>query len=193
MKRIWIFRPQAACAALFTAAGLVTGCGPGAGAPAAPTAGTTNGSEPAPATQSQDPRIPTKAQPRLQTLKLWIGTEQLTTELALTPIQEQTGMMFRTNMAETEGMLFVFATPERASFWMMNTILPLSAAYIGPDGNILEIHDLQPHDTNAVVAATDNIQFVLETTQGWFKRHNIGVGTAISTEKGSLTKTFGLQ
>ncbi len=99
-------------------------------------------------------------------------------------------MMFRTNMEENEGMLFVFPEPIRASFWMKNTLLPLSAAYISPDGTILEIHDLQPQDTNTVVAATDNVQFVLETKQGWFKRHNIQEGMSISTEKGPLHKVF---
>ena len=99
-------------------------------------------------------------------------------------------MMFRTNMAESEGMIFVLPMPQRAGFWMMNTILPLSAAYIDPDGQILEIHDLQPHDTNSVNAATDNIQYVLETPQGWFKRHNIREGTVIASEKGTLRKTF---
>jgi uncharacterized membrane protein (UPF0127 family) len=105
-------------------------------------------------------------------------------------MQEQTGMMFRTNMAENEGMLFVFPQPVQASFWMKNTILPLSAAYISPDGTILEIHDLQPQDTNSVIAETDNVQFVLETRQGWFKRNNIGAGTVISTERGPLHKVF---
>ena len=99
-------------------------------------------------------------------------------------------MMFRTNMAEGEGMVFVFPMPQRADFWMKNTILPLSAAYIDPDGQILEIHDLQPQDTNSVTAATGNIQYVLETRQGWFKRHNIREGTVIATERGTLRKTF---
>ena len=112
------------------------------------------------------------------------------TELALTGVQQQTGMMFRTNMAENAGMLFVFGAPHQASFWMMNTVLPLSAAYIDPEGVIAEIHDLEPHNTNSVSAATDRIQYVLETNQGWFKRHNIGVGTVIQTERGTLRQTF---
>jgi len=136
------------------------------------------------------PAIPIAAQPKLATIKLWIGPEEMTTEMALTELQEQAGMMFRTNMAENEGMIFVFPEPLRASFWMKNTVLPLSAAYIGPDGTILEIHDLQPQDTNAVLAATDNVQFVLETRQGWFKRHNIKEGVAINTENGPLHKVF---
>ena len=136
------------------------------------------------------PSLPTQAQPRLPTIKLWMGAEEMVTELALTGIQQQTGMMFRTNMPENEGMLFVFSVPHQASFWMMNTPLPLSAAYINPAGVIEEIHDLKPRDTNSVTAASDRIQYVLETNQGWFKRHNVGVGTRIQTERGTLRDTF---
>jgi len=143
-----------------------------------------------PAPSARPSGRPTQAQPKLPTLKLWLGAEEMTTELALTPVQVQTGMMFRTNMAENESMLFVFARPHQASFWMMNTILPLSAAYIGPDGTILEIHDLQPHNTNSVTAGTDRVQFVLETNQGWFRRHNVNIGAIVRTERGSLQDTF---
>jgi uncharacterized membrane protein (UPF0127 family) len=134
--------------------------------------------------------LPTQAQSKLQTMNLWLGAEEMSAELALTPIQEQTGMMFRTNMAENAGMLFVFPGPHRASFWMMNTVLPLSAAYIDPEGVILEIHKLEPQNTNSVTAASDQVQYVLETRQGWFERHNVGVGAVIRTERGSLKDTF---
>jgi hypothetical protein len=134
--------------------------------------------------------IPSAPQPKLQTINLFIGTNVMATELALKPIEMQTGMMFRTNMPENEGMLFVFPQPYRASFWMKNTVLPLSAAYIDPDGVIQEIHDLQPGDTNSVQAATENIQYVLETPQGWFQRHNVSVGTSINSEYGPLNKIF---
>jgi uncharacterized protein len=137
-----------------------------------------------------NPALPAQAQPRLQTIRLWLGAEELVTELALSGIQQQTGMMFRTNMAENAGMLFVFGVPHRASFWMMNTLLPLSAAYIDPEGVILEIHELEPRNTNSVTAGTDRIQYVLETNQGWFKRHNVGVGAVVRTERGPLKETF---
>ena len=111
-------------------------------------------------------------------------------ELALTEEQLRTGMMFRTTMGENDGMLFPLPFTQRASFWMKNCPLPLSAAYIDPEGVIEEIHDLQPYNTNAVVAASDNIRFVLETPQGWFSKHHIGTGVAITTERGPLMKTF---
>jgi uncharacterized membrane protein (UPF0127 family) len=111
-------------------------------------------------------------------------------ELALTGVQQQTGMMFRTNLAENAGMLFVLPAPQRASFWMMNCPLPLSAAYIDPEGVILEVHDLQPQNTNSVVASSERVQFVLETSQGWFGRHNVTTGMVVRTERGTLRDTF---
>jgi uncharacterized membrane protein (UPF0127 family) len=145
---------------------------------------------PAQPAASAMPGEPVAAQPRLQTTKLWLGPEVLTTELALTPQQTRTGMMFRKSMGEDEAMLFVFGVPHQASFWMKNVDVPLSAAYIDPEGKILEIHDLQPQNTNSVMAASDRIQYVLETPQGWFSRHNISTGTVIRTERGSLHDTF---
>lgn len=132
---------------------------------------------------------PTQAQPRLATIQLWLGPERMTAEMALTEDQERTGMMFRTHVAENEGMIFVFPT-QRASFWMKNCPLPLSVAYIDPDGVIQEIHDLQPQDTNTVFSAAANIHFALETAQGWFQRHHIHEGMTVRTERGTLIDTF---
>ena len=137
-----------------------------------------------------DPGAPTQAQPKLQTMKLWVGPEEMIVELALTAEQQRTGMMFRTNMAENAGMLFPLASTQRASFWMKNCPLALSAAYIDPEGVIQEIREFQPHNTNAVVSASNNIRFVLETPHGWFQRHNVRTGMVVRTERGSLMETF---
>ena len=163
----------------FLVAMLASCFGAGCGKPAA------NGGPPATAAPIA-PAFPTKAQPPLPTTKLWLGPEELTAELALTGEQQQTGMMFRTNMAENAGMLFVFPAPHRTSFWMKNTPLPLSAAYIDPEGIILEIHDLKPFNTNSVFASSSRIQFVLEVNQGWFKRHNISTGVLVRAQSGPL-------
>jgi uncharacterized protein len=145
-------------------------------------------SSPGPVSASTEP---TQAQPKLRTMKLWIGPEEINAELALTPQQVRTGMMFRTNtLPEDAGMLFPLPYTQRASFWMKNCPVPLSAAYIDPNGVIQEIHTLEANNTNAVDATSDNIRFVLETSQGWFERHHIGVGTSVSTEHGNLMDTF---
>jgi len=139
---------------------------------------------------SVDDLLPTHAQPKLPTMKIYLGAEMLDAELALTEEQEMTGMMFRTNIQETDAMLFVLPVPQRASFWMKNCPESISAAYITTDGTVQEIHHLEQNDTNSVVAARDDIRFVLETKEGWFGRHNITPGTVMQTEKGSLADTF---
>ena len=139
---------------------------------------------------SPEDSLPTQAQPKLPTMKIYLGAETLDAELALTWREEETGMMFRTNIQDSDSMFFVLPQPQQASFWMKNCPESISAAYISPDGVIQEIHHLEKNDTNAVLAATDNIQFVLETSDGWFARHNVGTGAVIRTERGSLADTF---
>ena len=131
-----------------------------------------------------------RPQPRLVTLKLWIGTNEITAEIAHTMPQIMTGMMWRTNMAEMERMRFVFAQPHRAQFWMRNTLLPLSCAYIDPEGTILELHEMKPRDETPIPAGTDQVQYVLEMNKGWFDRHGITAGMLINTERGSLPQTL---
>ena len=134
--------------------------------------------------------LPTQAQSKLPTVKLYLGAETLDAEQALTAREEQTGMMFRTNILDSDAMIFVFPQPYQASFWMKNCPESISAAYIDPAGVIQEIHHLEKNDTNGVVAASANIQFVLETSDGWFQRHHVNTGMVIRTEKGSLKETY---
>jgi uncharacterized protein len=139
---------------------------------------------------SLDDFLPKQAQPKLRTMKIYLGAEVFDAELALTPREQMTGMMFRTNIQETDAMLFVLPSTRRADFWMKNCPESISAAYINPAGAIEEIHHLEKNDTNGVFSATDDIRFVLETREGWFGRHHIGVGTVVRTERGSLAETF---
>jgi uncharacterized membrane protein (UPF0127 family) len=141
---------------------------------------------------SADDSLPTQAQPKLPTMRIYLGAETLDAELATTGREQMTGMMFRTNVTDESAMLFVLPQVMRApdGFWMTNCPVSLSAAYISPDGVIQEIHHLEQNDANPVVAAHDNILFVLEVNDGWFARHNISIGTVIRTGKGSLAETF---
>ena len=136
------------------------------------------------------PSDPTNAQPKLKTIRLWLGTAEVQAELALSFDQVRTGLMYRTNMAEDAGMLFVFARPQQASFYMRHTLIPLSVAYINADGDIVEINDMKPLDETPIVAASDDVQYALEMNKGWFERHKISSGTLVRTEFGSLAETF---
>jgi len=155
-------------------------------------AGCAKSTPPTPTTAAEESldTLPTHAQAKLPTIKLYLGAETLDAEMAVTPKEEQTGMMFRTNIQETDAMIFPLPYPMQASFWMKNCPESISAAYITADGVIQEIHHLEHDDTNPVLAGRDDIQFVLETKEGWFIRHNVGVGTVIRTEKGSLADVF---
>ena len=131
------------------------------------------------------------AQPRLPVVRLRIGPITLETEVASRNVDIQTGMMFRDKMEDTEGMIFMLQpSPQRAAFWMRNTRVPLSCAYIDSAGRILEIHDLQPLDETPVVSGSDQISYVLEVPQGWFQRHQVEIGTFIRTETGTLGETL---
>src|SRR2546421_7647812 len=97
-------------------------------------AGRAKAPPPPPLTNAAGLLMATNAQPKLPTLKLWIGSQEVTAELAMSIPQIMTGMMFRKQMAESEGMLFVFGRAQRVSFYMKNTLIPLSCAYIDFDG-----------------------------------------------------------
>lgn len=147
---------------------------------------------PTPQVVETNQRLPylSHAQTNLPVVKLWLGAEELSTEVCLTVEQFATGMMWRSNLAENAGMLFPFNQPHRASFYMKNTYVPLSVAYLDPDGMILELHDLKPLDENPAEAQSENVMFVLEVNQGWFKRHNISTGAIVRTPAGPLRAMF---
>jgi uncharacterized membrane protein (UPF0127 family) len=157
---------------------------------------------PAPALPETPPRPPAPpeidpvyghllhAQSKLPTLKVVVGGEDLTAEVAIRRVEIATGMMYRTSLREEDAMLFVFPDVAPRSFYMRNCTVPLSAAYIAPSGEILQLIDMQPLDESGTPSASKNVQFVLEVAQGWFTRHHIGPGTIVRTQHGTLQETF---
>ena len=136
------------------------------------------------------PQPNTEAQPKLPVIRLFIGAAEMETEQAIRPEHRERGMMFRKTMGENEAMLFVFEQPQRVGFWMKNTTVPMSAAYIDSAGKVLEIHPLKPLDENSAQSVSDRIQYVLEVPQGWFDRRQIKPGALIRTERGTLQETY---
>ena len=162
---------------------LLAGCGKQAAPPvvAAPAA---------PANPTVRDLIPNQAQPKLRTIKLWLGAEEMNAELAATPSQIVAGMMYRTNIEPNAGMLFLLPKPAHPAFWMKNCPLDLSAAFMDPEGIVLELHDFQAESTNPVAATAYDVQYVLETSRGWFAQHNISTGMLVRTEYGTFSNTF---
>jgi uncharacterized membrane protein (UPF0127 family) len=131
-----------------------------------------------------------KAQPKLPIVKLWLGAVELEAEVCITVPQVATGLMFREEIGPNEGMLFVFGEPRRREFYMKNVKFPIALAYINPDGTINEITTLKAMDESPVPSKSHAIQFVLETATDWFSRNNVGPGTLIRTDRGSLKDTL---
>jgi uncharacterized membrane protein (UPF0127 family) len=132
-----------------------------------------------------------RAQVGLPTVDLYIGAHILQAEVCVTLTQIATGLMFRDGISEDEGMLFAFRTPRQRSFYMRNVPFPIAAAYLDAEGVIQEIVQLKAFDESPVDSKSGSIQYVLETAPDWFERRNIGPGTLIVTDKGSLGEVFG--
>jgi uncharacterized protein len=99
-------------------------------------------------------------------------------EIADDQAEQRRGLMERTELAEDAGMLFVFDREEPRSFWMRNTLIPLSIAYIASDGRIVDIQDMQPLDETSHPSAAP-AQYALEVNQGFFAERGIEVGNEV--------------
>jgi uncharacterized membrane protein (UPF0127 family) len=99
----------------------------------------------------------------------------LKVELARTPEQRSQGLMHRKRLPDGKGMLFMFERDEALSFWMKNTYIPLSIAFIASDGRITEIKDMEPLNLNSVKSSR-SVRYALEVPQGWFGRAGIQAG-----------------
>ena len=117
-------------------------------------------------------------QMNLRRIKLQAGMHLIDTQLALTPEQRQIGLMYRKDMPQHEGMLFVFEAKSVQCFWMKNTLIPLTAAFLDDDGTIVNLADMAPQTTQSH-CSTQPVRFVLEVNQGFFTKLKMGPGSRI--------------
>jgi uncharacterized membrane protein (UPF0127 family) len=99
-------------------------------------------------------------------------------EVAHTQEERNKGLMFRKKLPDGEGMFFIFEADHILSFWMKNTYIPLSIAFITHDGRIIDIKDMYPHDINSVVSSR-SARYALEAPQGWFSRAGVRAGATV--------------
>ncbi len=116
---------------------------------------------------------------QLPTMRLSAGIHVIQAEMARTPEQRSIGLMFRKTMPANSGMLFVFPQPGVQCFWMKNTLLPLSVAFLADDGGIVNIEQMQPQTLDSH-CSRGPVRFVLEMNQGWFAEHGIKPGSKIN-------------
>ena len=115
----------------------------------------------------------------LPAITLQAGMHNIRAAVAQTPEQRQTGLMFRREMAQHEGMLFVFEQASPQCFWMKNTLLPLSIAFLADDGTVVNIADMQPQVLDSHCSSKP-VRYVLEMNQGWFAKRGIKAGSKIA-------------
>ena len=120
-------------------------------------------------------------QTNLQRTAIQAGMFQIDAQIANTPQQRQVGLMFRKDMPTHEGMLFIFEEPQKLCFWMKNTLLPLTAAFVDDDGAIVNLVDMQPQSTDSHCSEKP-VRYVLEMNQGWFAKKKIGKGYKLKSQ-----------
>jgi uncharacterized membrane protein (UPF0127 family) len=116
---------------------------------------------------------------QLPRAKLGAGMHVLDVQLAQTPEQRQIGLMWRKEMPQHEGMLFVFEQAATQCFWMRNTLIPLSAAFLADDGTIVNIADMKPQSDDSHCSEKP-VRYVLEMNVGWFAKRQIKAGFKLS-------------
>jgi uncharacterized protein len=118
-------------------------------------------------------------QTQLPRIKISAGMFKIDTQVAQTPAQREIGLMFRKEMPQQEGMLFVFEEPSQQCFWMKNTLIPLTAAFVADDGTVVNLEDMKPQTTDAHCSAKP-VRYVLEMNKGWFAKKGIKAGSKLT-------------
>ena len=120
-------------------------------------------------------------QMNLPVAQLQAGMHNIRAQVAATPEQRATGLMHRREMAQHEGMLFVFEQPSVQCFWMKNTLLPLSIAFVADDGTVVNIHEMKPQTLDSH-CSDKPVRYVLEMNQGWFAKRGVKTGFKLAGE-----------
>ena len=124
------------------------------------------------------PQQPGAQEAKKSLLPLTIRGKTIKVEVVRTEKEKARGLMFRERMGKDEGMLFVYEREEMLSFWMKNTRLPLSIAFIDKNGRIVDIQDMEPFSQEIHVSARPS-QYALEMNRGWFAGEGIKVGDRV--------------
>ena len=110
------------------------------------------------------------------------GGKTLYLQLAITPAEQQKGLMFRKELATDHGMLFLSQQPRPQGFWMKNTSLPLDIGYLDAGGSLVEVHKLFPFDETPVASRSQKILIAVETNRGWYTKNDIKPGAQLEME-----------
>lgn len=114
----------------------------------------------------------------LTTYRIVVKDKTVTVEIAVTEESKTRGLMWRKSLSSDSGMLFIYPAEQPLHFWMKNTYIPLSIAFIKSDGTITQITSMQPL-TEEITSSSERVQYALEMNRGWFERNNIQRGDKV--------------
>lgn len=124
--------------------------------------------------------LPEHALGALPVSAMTVGGIEIAVELAVKPREQAQGLMYRTSLPANHGMLFVYRQEDFLSFWMRNTRLPLSIAFIRADGTIDVIRDMEPFDERTHHYSVHRCLYALEMPQSWFEKHGVKPGDTVT-------------
>jgi len=129
------------------------------------------------ACRDQAPRPPAEVKTVADRFAIAVGDRTVTMQIAVLPAELERGLMQRRDLGPDEGMIFVFAAPQRLGFWMHNT--PLDIGYFSPEGELAEVYPMFPYDERSVSSRGSRLQLALEMNQGWFSSRGVRPGAKL--------------
>jgi len=128
------------------------------------------------------PASPLACPLELPTATISIKGQALIVELAATPEARTCGLSHREYLLQHQGMLFIFPEKSPQTFWMKDTLIPLSIAFLDDSGKIINIQDMTPMQSDELYHSSAPAKYALEVNQGWFKKNKIEAGERVAIE-----------
>jgi len=126
-----------------------------------------------------EPVAPAKPKTVVDYFSIHVDGHPVRMQLAILRPEMERGLMEKRELGREDGMLFVYLRPQRMSFWMRNTYVPLDIGFFNAKGELVEIYQLHPLDETPRASHSDQLQFALEMNQGWFKANNVRPGSRL--------------
>ena len=123
------------------------------------------------------------AAPLSQHFEMTLGDRPVLLQVAVTLPEQEKGLMYRKSLAENEGMIFVYKTPQKMRYWMNHVPIPLSIGFFRSDGTLSEVRRMLANDTRTTESAADDIRFVVEMRDHWYAENGVKPGDKLDLAK----------
>jgi hypothetical protein len=123
------------------------------------------------------------AAPLSHHFEMTLGDRPVLLQVAVTLAEQEKGLMYRKSLGENEGMIFVYKTPQKMTYWMNHVPIPLSIGFFRGDGTLSEVRRMLANDTRTTESAADDIRFVVEMRDGWYADNGVKPGDGLDLTK----------